>query len=49
MVYVGASWIVFYLLAKVFAIELLMAALVTGIIFVLLGLLVGERPFVKRP
>lgn len=43
MILVGVSWVVFWLMADVFKVELLMAALVTGIMFILLGLLFGER------
>lgn len=48
MLLVGTSWIVFWLLASVFKVELLLAALVTGIIFILLGLILGERLPVGR-
>lgn len=48
MLIVGLSWLVFWLLADVFTVELLKAALATGLIFVILGLLVGELPVIKK-
>lgn len=46
MLIVGVSWLVFWLLLSVFTVEIVKAALVTAIIFVLLGVLVegsGKR------
>lgn len=48
MLVVGLSWIVFWLLTSVFSVEVLKAALATGIIFVVLGLLVGESATFKK-
>lgn len=48
MLIVGISWLVFWLLADVFTVEVLKAALATGLIFVILGLLVGELPVIKK-
>lgn len=48
MIAIGISWILFWALIKVFTIELTLAAIVTGIVFILLGLLLGERPFKTR-
>lgn len=45
MVIVGVSWLVFWLLVDVFSVESLKAALATGLIFVLAGLVLGERPW----
>lgn len=47
MIEVGVSWILFWALVKVFSIEVTMAAVVTGVVFILLGLLLGERPFTR--
>lgn len=49
MVLVGLSWLVFWLLVDVFSIEALKAALATAIIFIVLGLIWGERPWIRRP
>lgn len=50
MVIVGLSWLVTWLLVEVFSVETLHAILATAIIFIALGLLLGERPFInKRP
>lgn len=48
MVTIGISWVLYWALVDVFNIESLKAALATGIIFVLVGLLLGERPW-NRP
>lgn len=48
MLVVGLSWLVYWLLASVFSVDALKAALATGIIFIVLGLLVGENPVVKK-
>lgn len=42
MIVVGISWVLFWTLVKVFTIDVLTAALTTGIILILLGLLLGE-------
>ncbi len=39
MVLVGLSWLTFWLLLDVFTVEITKAALVTAIIFIILGLL----------
>lgn len=50
MVLIGLSWIVWWMLVKVFVVELLKAALVVGLLYIIVGLLLGERPFIKdRP
>lgn len=41
MIFIGTSWLVYWLLVKVFAVENLNAALAVAIIFILLGLFVG--------
>lgn len=45
MIIVGVSWILFWALVKVFSVEVTLAAIVTGVVFILLGLVLGERPF----
>lgn len=45
MIILGASWIVFVIFLQVLKIELVMAALITGALFVILGALYGERPW----
>lgn len=45
MLLIGISWLVYWLLVGVFTVEAIKAALVTGIIFVILGLLIGDRPW----
>lgn len=50
MVIVGLSWLVYWVLADVFKVEALPAALATALLFIIIGFLVGERPFFeKRP
>lgn len=49
MVLVGLAFLVDWLLQQVFALTELKAVLVTAIVFIVLGLLLGERPFVKNP
>lgn len=48
LVGVGVAFIVFWGLVEVFAITVTKSALVTGIVFILLGLVLGERPW-NRP
>lgn len=43
MLIVGLSWLVFWLLIDVFNVETLKAALATGLVFVVLGLLLGNN------
>lgn len=43
MIAIGLSWVLFWGLVDVFNVEILNAALATGIVFVALGLLMGER------
>jgi hypothetical protein len=43
MIVAGVSWVLFWTLVRVFQVELAVAALVTGLVFILLGLLLGER------
>ena len=47
MVIVGISWLAYWGLIEVFDVEALKAALITGVVFTALGLLLGERPFTK--
>lgn len=45
MIVVGVSWILYWALVDAFNLEALQAALMTGIVFILLGLVLGERPW----
>ncbi len=47
MIVTGIAFIVFWALVKVLNIDILMAAVVVGVAFILLGLLMGERPWVR--
>jgi len=47
MVAIGVSWVLFWALVRVFTIEVTLAAIVTGVVFILLGLLLGERPWTR--
>ena len=49
MILIGLSWIVFWLMADVLKVELLLAALITGIVFVVLGILFEGAPSFRRP
>lgn len=42
MLIVGVSWVLFWALVQVFTVKVLTAALTTGIVFILLGLILGE-------
>lgn len=44
MTLIGLSWIVFWMIIQVFAVELIKAALIVGIIFLVLGLLIDGIP-----
>lgn len=45
---VGASWLFYWALVDVFDIESLKASLVTGVVFVLVGLILGGVPNFSR-
>lgn len=47
MVYVGLSWLVAWLLYVVFGVSLVHSMLATAIIFIVVGLVIGERPWTK--
>jgi hypothetical protein len=47
MLEIGAAFLLFWLLAQVFALEIVTAALVVAIIAILAGILV-TRPFIAR-
>jgi hypothetical protein len=47
MLLVGLSWLTFWLLIDVFTVEITKAALVTAIIFLVLGLLLDDGPNLK--
>lgn len=49
MVLIGMSWLIYWLLVDVFILEALKAALVVAIVFILAGLILGERPWERRP
>lgn len=49
MVVIGLSWLVAWLLNVVFAVSLDKTLLVTALLFIILGLLVGERPWNRSP
>lgn len=49
MLIIGLSWLVFWLLQDVFNIEEVKSALVTAIIFIVLGLITEGVPNWKRP
>jgi hypothetical protein len=48
MVLIGLSWLVYWLLVDVFTVESLHAALATALIFIIVGILTGERPFINH-
>lgn len=48
MLLIGVSWLLFWLLITVFLIEVVKAALVTAIVFIVLGLLLEGWPELKR-
>jgi uncharacterized membrane protein YciS (DUF1049 family) len=47
MIQTGLAFLLFTLLAWVFELTICISALVTGLVWVALGLLLGERPFRK--
>jgi hypothetical protein len=47
MIAVGVAFIFFWMLVVVFKVQPDNAALVTGVVFVLVGLLLGERPWLR--
>lgn len=49
MVVVGCSWVLYWLLVDTFNLDSLKAALVTGVVFIIAGLLVEGLPTFKRP
>lgn len=49
MVLVGIAFFLLWLLVEVFLVELVKAILVTAIVFIIAGILVGERPWERRP
>lgn len=48
MVLVGLSWLVAWLCYAVFNVSLVHTLLITAIVFIVLGLLVGERPWNRQ-
>ena len=48
MVLVGLAFLVDWLQVQVFNVDIVKSLLITAIIFILIGLLLGERPFVDR-
>lgn len=49
MVLIGLSFLVTWLQVQVFTVELVKALLVTALIFIILGLVLGERPWNRQP
>jgi len=47
MLYIGLAFLVDWLLQQVFTLSNIKSVLVTAIVFIVLGLLVGEAPEVK--
>lgn len=48
MIYVGLAFLVVWLLFVVFSVSLAHSLLATAIIFMVIGFLTGERPFINR-
>lgn len=48
MILIGLSWLIFWLLVEVFTVAVIKAALVTALVFIILGLLNGERPWERK-
>lgn len=49
MLIVGLSWLVYWLMVDVFDVESLKAALVTGLIFIILGVVQEGFPTWRKP
>lgn len=49
MVLTGLAFLVTWLLVQVFSVELLHAILAVAIIWIVVGIIMGERPFIKHP
>lgn len=50
MLVIGISWLLFWGLVQIFAVELIKAALVVGVVFIILGLLTEGVPnFTRKP
>ena len=47
MIYVGIAFLLTWLMYVVFSVSLAHSILVTAIVFILLGLVLGERPWTK--
>lgn len=47
MLVVGVAFLVFWLLFDVFAVVMAHAALATAIIFIVIGVLAGEKPWAR--
>jgi hypothetical protein len=43
MIYPGLAFLLFWLLVRVFSVELSIAAIVTAVVFIVVGVLRGER------
>lgn len=48
MILVGISWLLYWALIDVFRVDSLKAALVTGIVFVVVALLLEHNPWPRR-
>lgn len=49
MVLIGLSWLIGYFLYAVFNVTLVHTLLIVALIFIIVGFLVGERPWERRP
>lgn len=49
MFIVGVAFLLFWIIVEVFVLTIAKAALMTAVIFLILGLLMNERPWEKRP
>lgn len=45
---IGASWLFYWALVDVFNINNLKAALVTGVVFIIVGLLYDHTPWIRK-
>jgi uncharacterized membrane protein YjjB (DUF3815 family) len=48
MVVVGLGFLVYWLCVQVFGVSVDKAALITALLFIIVGILVGERPWIRR-
>jgi hypothetical protein len=48
MIFIGLEFLITWLQVQVFNVDLVKSLLVTAIIFIVLGFVMGERPFANR-